>query len=148
MPSHDRNPPKPATVVHHGDSDAESEFLTSVFSELDTLKKHVSNANWDYEGADPLSERVFKHAEKFTRLIATSGVSQPEIDATPQGEIVFSWDGEDIRGMFDVLILPSGRIAIAGMFDDLTLTGNLEMAQPDIERIIDIAGWTQSRKTT
>lgn len=128
----------PAIRARRAESETQSPFLSHVLGELNTLRKHVSKDNWDNEGALPLNTHVFKHAETFVRSLNASEISYPEVDASPQGEIVFSWDSEDYRNIFDVLITPTGRLAFSGMFDKSTLTGNFELDDLSIELIINI----------
>ena len=114
--------------------------LTGALSEC---RQTVSSPNWDEEGARPVEDHTFELAERLLERLPWYGCRIPEIEPTPQGEIVFSWDSvSDEMDSLDVAVLPSGEIAAAGLFGDLKIVGNLERDHKCVKRIVDMVSWT------
>ena len=55
-----------------------------------------------------IDEATAKLAKDFVDALPDD-IEEPSVDSTPQGEIDFSWDNDDVT--FGVLILPSGDLA-------------------------------------
>lgn len=107
---------------------------------LTVLHDAVTFADWDGEGASAISERTFDLARKFIAQMPSDAL-EPDVDATPQGEVEFTWEG--LNGLvFSVLVLPSGGLGVAGLFGEMYLHGNAEwdgLALPDY--VLDGLKW-------
>lgn len=68
-----------------------------------------------------VSEATARSAKAFVDALPDN-VDEPDVVPTPQGEIDFSWDNDSMT--FGVLVLPSGDLGMAGMFDEMKLYGN------------------------
>ena len=68
-----------------------------------------------------MDEATAKLAKDFVDALPDD-IERPDVDSTPQGEIDFSWDNDDVT--FGVLVLPSGDLGMAGTFGEMRLHGN------------------------
>jgi len=116
-----------------------------LYSSLVDLRDAVSSPDWDGEGAPALDETVFEYAKRFVGLLPFDRIGQPEIDATPHGEIVFSWDSTNVVDSFDILVFSSDRLALAGLFDGVQLSGEMGFDDKSIGRIADLVRWTDQQ---
>lgn len=95
-----------------------------VVLKLNALKKSVSSPGWDGEGAESVAEGTFRLARAFLNQLPADVADPQDVDATPQGELEFSWEGAN--GAFSVLVLPSGELAMSGIYGRMRLYGNAE----------------------
>jgi hypothetical protein len=58
--------------------------------ELFQVYKSCSNANWDSEGAEAISEAAYQEAARFIRLLPVI-FPMPEIVPEPNGQVGFEW---------------------------------------------------------
>ena len=111
-------------------------------TELTALANHVLTPNWDGLEAPALDPQTFDYAKEFMANLSAS-VEGPEVDATAQGEIVFSWDSEDSDDTFDVAMCPDGRLALAGIFGEIELKGSVDAHSKKVmSRVHDLIRWT------
>ena len=113
-----------------------------LMDELEEIRQTASVENWDYEDAPALDPEVFEHAEKFIQMLpAHRIIERPTISPTPQGEILFSWDSGTVDDLFDVIVYPSGQIAIAGIFGEIRVHGDVAWDNKSINRVVDLVQW-------
>lgn len=99
-----------------------SESVTCSIEEvLDTLLEEYSSGGWDGYGALPITKHVVEKARQFLTAIPRS-VSQPEVDATPFGEISFEWY-QDESHLFVVEINKIGDFSFAGLYGHKKING-------------------------
>ncbi|PCJ55361.1 MAG: hypothetical protein COA73_13650 [Candidatus Hydrogenedentota bacterium] len=96
------------------------------------------HANWDGEGADPVDDSTFTHANKFLDLLPIE-TPLPEIDASPHGLITFEWDLSSRRTLV-AGIDSKGYIYYSALFDDEDERGKVRMDQ---KACFDIASLAQ-----
>ena len=89
-----------------------------ILAKLEILQKTVSMPDWDGEGADPVTADTFQLARTFVDQLPADTTAPVDVAATPQGEVELSWEGEG--GSFDLLVLPSGELAISGIYGPLS----------------------------
>lgn len=66
--------------------------IHSAESELQAIFAKCSNADWDGEGAAPVTERTFQQALRFL-LSHPAGLPAPSLSAEHDGSISFDWFG-------------------------------------------------------
>lgn len=81
---------------------------------FDELLEEYSTDGWDGYGALAITKNVIEKAKQFLTAIPRS-ISQPEVDATPSGEISFEWF-KDTSHVFVVEINKTGDLVYAGLF--------------------------------
>lgn len=94
-------------------------MLHAMNQAIDNLE-HATAADWDGEGADPVSGETISVARELARQMigpATSIGEPPEIYPTPQGEIDFSWN-IDGRMLIVGVCPPDGIIVYAGQWGE------------------------------
>ena len=109
---------------------------------LDDIRRSTSTENWDHEDAPPLDPEVFEHAKTFILNLPLSKIDAPDITPNPQGEIEFSWDCGSVEDMFDVAVQSSGQIAIAGIFENVRVHGDVAWDKKSFARVVDLVRWT------
>ena len=119
--------------------------LHDLFRQMENAKEETSGDD-GIEGipAVPVSEATTGYARTFLRLIADTTDENPEIEATPQGEFAFSWHRPNGDGI-TVLVLPSGEIALSGIFGRLNLAGTVPWNQEKLPNYVtDTLRWTEA----
>lgn len=76
-----------------------------------------------------IDEVTAEWAKKFVNALPDD-IDEPEVDPTPQGEIDFSWDNDDVT--FGVLVLRSGDLGMAGVFNKMKLHGNASWKDKEV----------------
>ena len=109
---------------------------------LRTLYQSASVHGWDNEGAPPVPQETYERASRFIDELLLHSIKPPELEPTAQGEVVFSWDSDDVEDSFDVVIQPSGEVAIAGIFQGVRVYGTVKLTGEQLRRIADMASWT------
>ena len=111
-------------------------------TELNQLADRVMQADWDGAGATALSPETIGHATELLESLPAS-LEPPDVDATVQGEIIFSWDSEDLGDTFDVAMREDGQMVMAGVFDGLKLKGTVNpKKEKTLSRLADLIRWT------
>lgn len=90
--------------------------------EVDSLLESAGEENWDGEGAFALVPSTVTIAQKLIDEFP-SYVSNPDVAATPHGEIDFDWV-IDQDTMLTVSVGPSNEIAFAAIFHTTRLHGS------------------------
>ena len=98
-----------------------------LLQDLEQLRQMAGRRDWTGEAAEPLAGQTVGWAETLIKILPAN-VDAPDIDATPQGEVDFAREGPDGEA-FDVLVLPSGHLAISGIFGGVHFYGNVEWDQ-------------------
>ena len=78
------------------------------------LQNVASSANWDGEGAVPLSRKTVSYATQFVDRLPET-LPQPDVGASPHGMIDFEWTLSR-ETMLSVSMCPDGTIAFAALF--------------------------------
>lgn len=132
----------------HGLS-AEAEWLRELFSPaetsghseafcrpvwaLDEAFEEASKSNWDGYGAKAVSHAAYLAALEFL-LAFTSGESpEPEISASPRGEILVEWSAGP-RRVFTLAFGEDGEKYYAGLFGSNKIAGREDL----LERIVAV----------
>lgn len=118
------------------------EIRQGLLQALDDIRQSTSMENWDHEDAPPLNSEVFEHAKEFILNLPLSKIDAPDITPNPQGEIEFSWDCGSVDDMFDVAVQSSGQIAIAGIFENIRVHGDVGWDEKSFSRVVDLVQWT------
>jgi hypothetical protein len=63
----------------------------AAFSELDNTFDECKSANWDAEGAAPITEATYEEAQDFLALLPVT-IRTPEIAPEPNGSMGFEWN--------------------------------------------------------
>lgn len=82
--------------------------------DLTEMYKNCSKANWDGEGAEPISEPAYLEAARFIRLLPVV-LPMPEIAPEPNGQIGLEWHLRRDH-MFVVAFGGNQLITFAGLF--------------------------------
>ena len=98
----------------------------NLLSKLDALRETVSAPDWDGEGAEAVAPETFRLARSFANQLPVDIADPDDVDATPQGQLEFAWEGRNGQDVFGVQVLPSGELAMSGMFGRMRLYGNVE----------------------
>ena len=88
-------------------------------SRIQELEEDCKEDGWDGEGAAAVDGETIAAAQTMATLFPTSG-TQPEIDATPFGEISFGWDFPGCA-LLTITVCPSGAIAFSGLLSQTNL---------------------------
>ena len=111
-------------------------------AELDQLATRVMHENWDGTGAPALASETINHASALLGKLPAS-VQAPDVEATVQGEIIFSWDSKDLGDSFDVAMQPDGQMVMAGVFDGVIVKGTVNPKKgKTLGRLADLIRWT------
>ena len=84
----------------------------------DAVIRKISKDSRNWPDVD---EKTAKLAKRFVKALPDD-IEAPDVEPTPQGEIDFSWDDDDVT--FGVMVLPTGDLGMAGMFNEMKLYGN------------------------
>ena len=76
-------------------------------------------------------------AEALVRQLPPT-VADPDLEAASSGEIIFCWDLED-DGHCDVIVLPNGELAVAGIFGRINLHGTELWDGKDLPPFVEVA---------
>jgi len=109
--------------------DEERKGLPSIKEDRKELKQAINDLfaqtnerNWDGEDADPVSKEALESALESVDSLPR-GVRDPEIDATPRGEINFDWiSGRN--AMLSLGFCPDGSLAWSARFEDYNCRGS------------------------
>ena len=99
----------------------------------DVLSKMEVNQS-EVEKLHSLDALTVAFAKRFIDALPIQ-FGEPEIDLTLRGEIEFSWENQIGDGLC-VLILPSGDLAISGMFGNLKIHGTVDWDKEDLPDFI------------
>ena len=78
------------------------------------LLQTAGEANWDGEGADPVTEEIVETAMQVVDHLPLDTIEPPEISADPHGNVEFDWY-LDNGTMFTISIGIEGDIALSGL---------------------------------
>ena len=81
---------------------------------LQELLQTTGEANWDGEGADPVTEEIVGIATRVVDQLPLDTIEPPEISADPHGNVEFDWY-LDNGTMFTISIGIEGDIALSGL---------------------------------
>lgn len=87
---------------------------THLKSQIHALLEIASEANWDGEGAQALTNMTVQIAQNLADSFPAY-ISDPEVDVTPHGEVDFDWTVSKDT-MLTISVGPNGEIAFAGKF--------------------------------
>ena len=97
------------------------------------------------EDSTSLDSGTVELAKRFIQELPVHA-DAPAIDSTPRGEIEFSWEDASWDGLC-VLVLPSGDLAISGIFGEIKLHGTVgwsEGALPDF--VVSGLRWSRDKR--
>ena len=92
--------------------------------EVEDLLDIAGQEDWDGEGADALAPETVGHAKELVDTFpqVVSRIPDPDVSATPQGEIDFEWVLSK-NVMLTIGVCPSGEIAFANACNGTRLSG-------------------------
>lgn len=105
----------------HGDS--RQDLLT----ELENLEAMAESSKPTDESATLFESGTFEFARRFIEQLPLN-TNKPEIDLTLKGEVEFAWEQASGDGLC-VLVLPSGNLAMSGIFGEIKLHGTVDWDQ-------------------
>ena len=94
---------------------------------VERLLESAGTDNWDGEGALPLSTDTVTIAKALIGKLPDLATypSEPEVSATPHGEVDIDWSVDD-GSMVTVSVCPDGNIAFSGLFPIAQVSGRAE----------------------
>ena len=92
---------------------------------IEKLTETAGKEDWDGEGALALSSKTIVIAQYLVDFFPSFDL-EPDISATPHGEIDFEW-AISRDTMLTISVGPSGEIAFAGLFGNTRLDGQEEL---------------------
>ena len=99
-----------------------SQWQISVKAEVDDLINEAGVENWDGEDALPLSRETVELAKEVVDRLPPD-IDKPDVDATPHGEVDFSWI-IDKNVMFIISVGSEKEIVFVGVFHGTHIKGN------------------------
>ncbi len=112
------------------------EVIKSRSSKLQQLGEKCSEEGWDGEGAAAVDGETIAAAQMMATFFPMTG-AQPEINATPFGEVSFDWNFPGCA-LLSVTVCPSGDIAFSG------LLSQADLHDLSSEKIETVRGFTSS----
>lgn len=121
----------PDSLWHHNPTDipnlpipVEGQQKLRLKQDVDDLLETAGQEDWDGEGAPALPKQTVDHAKRLVDAFPPfiSHIPDPDISATPQGEIDFEWVLTK-NVMLTIGVCPSGEIAFASAYNGTRLSG-------------------------
>ena len=97
-------------------SQSKSDARQKLKKEVDALLQSAGSEGWDDEGALPVTEELVDIAKQLIDKLPVY-VDEPDVSATPQGEIEFGWTIDRHAGL-SIGVCPQNKIASAWIFHD------------------------------
>lgn len=109
----------------------------SSLADLNNLKVECSHPNWDGYNAPPLSSSVIERAKQFLNILPPD-LPQPEIGASPQGNVTFAWE-QAPRRIVAITISENAKIHYASLHNQRRDYGSLffeNQLDPEIYQLL------------
>ena len=94
----------------------DTEELKKIGEQVRHLLEIAGEDNWDGEGAQALDPETAKIANEMAAQLP-AGIGEPDVTATPQGEVDFDWIVSSTN-MMTISACPTQEVAFAAMFEN------------------------------